>query len=491
RDVPDVSFTASPSTDGYLICSEGSCVNGFRAADQTLNVVGGTSAAAPTMAGVLAIIAGGTGSTGLANANPTLYALAVSAPSAFHDVTTGNNIVPCKHGTPNCAATAPFEMGYSAGVGYDRVTGLGSVDANVLAGQWAAKVATATTLAVSSATPAIGSNETLTATVTPAGAGFGSPAGGAVQFSIDGADLGAPVPVSNGAGGSTAVYSTPSLPGGAHSVRAAYTGNLVYLASSSAPVAITVSDFSIAANPPSVTVSPGGSATTTLTVSALDGFAGTVSLGCAPSNANAEITCSVQPAAVTLGGGTTSQTASLQITTAAPHSLGAAAVDLLGGEMLAALTLLALPLPRRRKRALGIGLLLLASASCGGGGSGGPAPAVPANLVATAGDLQVMLTWSETGKATHYGVERSTASGGPYTTIAKPAAMSFTDTGLTGGTTYYYVVDAASASGTSKASGEVAATPTNPGTPAGTYSIGVTGSSGAATHSFSVALTVQ
>ncbi|MFI5317842.1 MAG: protease pro-enzyme activation domain-containing protein, partial [Myxococcota bacterium] len=47
RDVPDVSFTASPSTDGYLICSEGSCVNGFRAADQTLNVVGGTSAAAP------------------------------------------------------------------------------------------------------------------------------------------------------------------------------------------------------------------------------------------------------------------------------------------------------------------------------------------------------------------------------------------------------------------------------------------------------------
>src|SRR5262249_53887008 len=101
RDVPDVSFHASFANDGYLICAQGSCTNGFRASNDTLNVIGGTSAAAPSLAGILAVIAGGTGSGGLGNANPTLYSLAASVPSAFHDVTSGSNAVPCQHGSPN------------------------------------------------------------------------------------------------------------------------------------------------------------------------------------------------------------------------------------------------------------------------------------------------------------------------------------------------------------------------------------------------------
>lgn len=500
RDVPDVSLSSSADVDGYLFCTQGSCVNGFRDSSQGLSVAGGTSAASPSLAGVLTIIAGGTGSGGLGNANPTLYGLAAAVPGVFHDVTAGNNLVPCKHGTPDCAANAPFQFGYNAAVGYDRVTGLGSVDADVLANQWAPKVGTTTGLAVSSPAPAIGASETLTATVTPAAAGFGSPAGGTVHFAVDGADVSGPVAVARNGAVYTAAYSTSSLVGGSHSVRASYDGNLVYLASASTPVGVSVSDFSVSASPAKVTVMAGGSATSTLTVSAASGFAGTVDLACAPSNAGAAIGCQIQSTAVTLGGGATTQTAILTITTTAPHSLKSAAASLLGGELLAAVALLGFPL-RRRRRSGTLGavllLLLLVSASCGGGGGGGGGsaaaarPAVPANLTATAGDLQVTLAWTETGKATHYGVSRSTVNGGPFAEIAKPATTSFTDTGLVGGTTYYYVVDAVSAGGKSADSAPVAATPTNPGTPAGSYSIGVTATAGGATHALSVPLTVQ
>ena len=107
-------------------------MNGFRTADGNLDVVGGTSVGAPAFAGIVAILNQATQSSGLGNINPTLYSLAVSKPSAFHDITTGNNIVPCTSGSTGCPATAPFQIGFSAGTGYDLVTGLGSVDANVL-----------------------------------------------------------------------------------------------------------------------------------------------------------------------------------------------------------------------------------------------------------------------------------------------------------------------------------------------------------------------
>ncbi len=69
-------------------------------------------------------------------------------------------------------------------------------------------------------------------------------------------------------------------------------------------------------------------------------------------------------------------------------------------------------------------------------------PPAPTNLKATAGDAQVSLTWSASSGATSYYVKRSTTSGGPYTQIAAPTSTSYTDTSLTNGTTYYYVVSA-------------------------------------------------
>src|SRR5690349_9329645 len=56
RDVPDISFPASFDSVGYLTCSGGSCVNGYRQSDNTLNVVGGTSAGTPVFAGIVALI---------------------------------------------------------------------------------------------------------------------------------------------------------------------------------------------------------------------------------------------------------------------------------------------------------------------------------------------------------------------------------------------------------------------------------------------------
>jgi len=86
-------------------------------------------------------------------------------------------------------------------------------------------------------------------------------------------------------------------------------------------------------------------------------------------------------------------------------------------------------------------------------------PPVPTGLSATAGNQQVALTWTASSGATSYHVKRSTASGGPYTQVGAPTAASFTDTGLTNGTTYYYVVSALNSSGESANSSQVSATP--------------------------------
>jgi hypothetical protein len=79
--------------------------------------------------------------------------------------------------------------------------------------------------------------------------------------------------------------------------------------------------------------------------------------------------------------------------------------------------------------------------------------------MATAGAQQVSLSWTASAGATGYNVERSTTTGGPYTKVASPTATSYVDTGVTAGTTYYYVVAAVNASGTSGLSAQVSATP--------------------------------
>jgi uncharacterized protein (TIGR03437 family) len=128
RDLPDVALAASFSHDGYYVLRNGTAVT-----------TGGTSASAPVFAGILALlnqylVANGIQSQpGLGNVNQTLYRLAVARPGVFHDITAGNNIVPCQKGTLNCPDGT---MGFSAGSGYDLASGLGSVDVASLLKNW-------------------------------------------------------------------------------------------------------------------------------------------------------------------------------------------------------------------------------------------------------------------------------------------------------------------------------------------------------------------
>ncbi len=92
-------------------------------------------------------------------------------------------------------------------------------------------------------------------------------------------------------------------------------------------------------------------------------------------------------------------------------------------------------------------------------------PLPPANLTATAGNSQVALAWNASSGAASYSVKRSTTAGSGYSEIASGvAAMSYTDTGVTNGATYYYVVTAVNDAGESGASNEAVATPAQGGT---------------------------
>jgi uncharacterized protein (TIGR03437 family) len=138
RDVPDISMAASAEHDGYLVYSGGQ-----------LNSVGGTSVAAPVVAGIAAILnqrlltSGAQTAAGLGNWNSRLYAMAQSTPGAFHDILTGNNKV-----TISCARAhncTSGTYGFDATPGYDQATGLGSLDAYQLVMGWTSPTSRAVT----------------------------------------------------------------------------------------------------------------------------------------------------------------------------------------------------------------------------------------------------------------------------------------------------------------------------------------------------------
>jgi len=100
----------------------------------------------------------------------------------------------------------------------------------------------------------------------------------------------------------------------------------------------------------------------------------------------------------------------------------------------------------------------------------GTVPSAPTGLSATAGNAQATLSWSAASGATSYNVYRGTTAGGESTTAIATGitTTSYTNTGLTNGTTYYYKVAAVNSSGTSSLSNEASATPAG-----STYSSGI------------------
>jgi TatA/E family protein of Tat protein translocase len=84
--------------------------------------------------------------------------------------------------------------------------------------------------------------------------------------------------------------------------------------------------------------------------------------------------------------------------------------------------------------------------------------AAPGGLTAKSASGQVALSWSAAAGVTTYNVKRSGTSGGPYARIASTSATSYTDEGLAGATTFYYVVSSTVSSTESGNSVEVSAT---------------------------------
>jgi subtilase family serine protease len=298
RDVPDLALYASPSFPGYLYCSsdtsawesgqESSCSSGFRdSTTEDLTVAGGTSFDGPIFSGILALINQKQGyTTGQGLINPTLYTLAANGTtyaSAFHDITTGNN--DCTAGSADCSSTA----GFSAGVGYDQVTGLGSVDATNLATAWPANttstaglIATTTSITAANSTPNVNATDAFTITV--AGA-TGTPTG-TITLTVDG---GTPISETLTANG-TYVYSTSFATAGSHTILAAYVADSTDAASTGsvtvnvAAVSSGKGTIALTASPSTLTVAQGSAGNDTISVTPASGYTGTVDLTFDTSN---------------------------------------------------------------------------------------------------------------------------------------------------------------------------------------------------------------
>jgi uncharacterized protein (TIGR03437 family) len=184
RDVPDVAMAASDAHDGYIYCSKGDCSKPG----------GGTSFATPIFAGIVTLLnqylasRGSQSQPGLGNINPSLYRLAQANTGVFHDITAGDNIVPCAAGTPDCVNG---HLGYMAGPGYDLVTGLGSVDANNLVTLWTTGLVVLSSTAVSADRSSMSMSESVQLNVTVSSfAGNSAPAGSVLAYQSNTAILG-------------------------------------------------------------------------------------------------------------------------------------------------------------------------------------------------------------------------------------------------------------------------------------------------------------
>jgi subtilase family serine protease len=245
RDLPDVSLFASNGANmsAYAICPfQGACAPG---ADNSTEIylVGGTSASSPAMAGIMALIDQKYGRQG--QANFTIYPLSQQKPSAFHDVTLGNNNVNCNQGSPDCSLDSNGDgfytlQKYSATTGYDLASGLGSLDANVLVSNWNSVtfLPTSTALHLSAASIVHGTPLTVSTTVA-ATSGSGVPTGGVAILTTS------PLPDSQSQtsitlSGGTGSQSVDFFPGGSYQVTAQYGGDGVYGGSTSTPVSLKV-----------------------------------------------------------------------------------------------------------------------------------------------------------------------------------------------------------------------------------------------------------
>jgi hypothetical protein len=145
---------------------------------------------------------------------------------------------------------------------------------------------------------------TLRATLT---GNYGTPVG-SVTFIDSGQNL-AGVTLVNG----IASFTTSTLAVGSHTIQVSYPGNYVGQSQTSAPTTLTItgaSDFSLSLSSPTATVTHGSAASTTISLTPLNGFSAATSLTCTGAPANS--TCSISSSSLTPAGAAATATLTLQ-----------------------------------------------------------------------------------------------------------------------------------------------------------------------------------
>jgi len=280
RDLPDVSLFSSDGQNGsfYITCESDLDIPGDTGCNLTnfssetngpfhdFQAIGGTSAAAPAFAGIMALVNQKTGQR-QGNANLTLYAMAKSetfsscnssdgtsgsstnTTCVFNDITRGNNSVPCAGGATNCSKTSSGGFGvlasgttpsFAAGAGYDLATGLGSINVGNLISKWSTPslISTSTTL-TSSPSPISGSVDasfTLSGKVTKT-SGTATPTGAVV---FENAATGLPADSTTLDSSGNYSLATTFLPAGTYTLKAHYGGDTTYAPSDSTPVSVNI-----------------------------------------------------------------------------------------------------------------------------------------------------------------------------------------------------------------------------------------------------------
>jgi subtilase family serine protease len=395
RYTPDISFSGS-CHDAYFVCfaaSAGTCITG---SNGTFSFEGicGTSASAPSMAGITALLNQKLG-TAQGSINQALYATAAAFPAAFHDITVASSgVTGCSVNTPSmCNNSIPSpttltggQAGYLVGTGYDEVTGLGSLDVSAFLSSYIAMVVPTLTLTPSASSITVA--QPLTVSVSVGGiSGLATPTG---SVTLTSGSYNSGATALNSSGSANINISAGALAPGTDTLTATYTpdsssSTLYASAANTTSVTVVPPGFQISGS--SVTVSKGSAGTSTVTVTPSGGFTGNVALTAAitssPSGAQYLPTLSfdtTSPVSIT---GSTAQTATLTISTTAATS-GALVYPVRpgsrwyasGGTALVCILLFCVPIRRRGWRAMfGMLAILFALAggmlACGGGGGSG------------------------------------------------------------------------------------------------------------------------
>lgn len=348
RDTPDVSlFAANGLWSHYYIFCYSDIANGgtgCTGSPSGWTGAGGTSFAAPIMAGVQALINQKAGAS-QGNPNPTFYSLAaseygaggasscnsslgnaVSSGCIFYDLTLGDMAVDCT-GNQNCydssagygvlsTSSNAYAPAYGVSAGWDFASGIGSVNVANLVNNWPAASANPDfSLSASLGTVTItqgGGGGATTVTVTPTNGFTGS-------VTLSAAPLPSGVTATFGTNPTT---STSVLTLTASSTATAGTVTVTITGTSGATthtttISLTVNsstpppDFSLAASPGSLTIHRGTSGKDTISITAQSGFNGSVSLSASGQPRGVSASFSPNPA-------TTSSTLTLKVNKSAP-----------------------------------------------------------------------------------------------------------------------------------------------------------------------------